>query len=234
MFKYWLLISFAFFVVGCGYRPVIESDESADASAVESKPEQPVQVQMSDSAFLAAAHKGLVDKVQQGIDGGIDIHASDPSDGMTALHLAAHDGRNKVVELLLANKALVDIRDGQGHTPLLMAAYNGHTDVVRMLYKKGAEIDARDGQGKTPLIHAASGPYAETVEFLLDSGADINAVDDGEGFTSLMTAAALGEKDVVQLLLKRGADKSIADDDGDTALSHAKSTGHSEIAGLLE
>jgi ankyrin repeat protein len=168
-------------LVGCGYDPVYEADESDDASSrnvvVEKQPA--VKVQMSDGAFRSAAQKGQADKVQQGIDGQVDIDGSDPSDSMTALHLAAHDGRKHVVQLLLDRKATIDIRDGQGHTPLLMAAYNGHTDIVKLLHQSDAEIDAKDSQGMTPLIHASSGPYVETVRYLIDSGAEINAIDTG-------------------------------------------------------
>lgn len=234
MIKKFALIGLIASILGCGYDPVFESDQEPASATALTVDEQQKPVQMSDAAFRLAAQNGQSEKVRQAIEAGVEIDSADRTDGMTALHLAAHDGRKHIVSLLIDNKATIDIRDNQGHTPLLMAAYNGHTEVIKILHQSGAEIDARDSQGNTPLIHASSGPYQDAVEYLIESGADINAIDSGEGFTPLMTAAALGEVQVVQVLLKHNADKSIKDGDGDTAMSHAMNSKNAEIVALLK
>jgi hypothetical protein len=49
------------------------------------------------------------------------------------LHVAAANGCNKVVELLLRNGAIVDIKDKYGSTPLSVATAKNHTEIVNIL-----------------------------------------------------------------------------------------------------
>ena len=58
---------------------------------------------------------------------------SDYSDGETALHVAAQQGKHELVEALLANGANVNARDNKGRTPLHLASANGARDVVDVL-----------------------------------------------------------------------------------------------------
>jgi ankyrin repeat protein len=115
-----------------------------------------------------------------------------------------------------------------------MAAYNGHSETVRFLLEEGAQVDCRDGEGKTPLIHACTGPFAKTVEILIGAGADVNTKESTEGFTPLMMAAGLGQVEVTKLLLRHQADKMILDLDQDSAIDHARNSGHQEIVDLLQ
>ncbi len=152
-----------------------------------------------------------------------------------AFRLAAHDGRIETVRNSIESGKEVNAKDPTtSYTAMHMAAYNGHTDIVKLLLEHDAAVDCRDVEGKTPLIHACTGPFPKTVEILLAAGADINAQETTEGFTPLMMAAGLGQTEVVKVLLSHGADSTIEDEDKDTALSHAKNSGHAEIVALLE
>jgi ankyrin repeat protein len=152
-----------------------------------------------------------------------------------AFRFAAHDGRIETVRSSIQSGKEVNAKDPTtSHTAMHMAAYNGHSDIVKLLLEHDAAVDPRDAEGKTPLIHACTGPFPETVEILLAAGADINAAEATEGFTPLMMAAGLGQSEVVKVLLSHGADITIEDQDKDTALNHAKNSGHAEIVALLE
>ena len=48
--------------------------------------------------------------------------------GCTPLHMAAMEGRDAVVELLMANKSEINAKNNYGQTPLHMAA---HKTVIR-------------------------------------------------------------------------------------------------------
>ena len=50
-------------------------------------------------------------------------------DNHTPLHDAALNGQTSVVELLLWNGALIEVRDKDGNTPLHRAVWKSHTDV---------------------------------------------------------------------------------------------------------
>ena len=56
----------------------------------------------------------------------------------TPLFLAALDGREKAVALLLDNGALVNITDSELNSPLHAAAKGGHVGVAALLLERGA------------------------------------------------------------------------------------------------
>jgi ankyrin repeat protein len=148
---------------------------------------------------------------------------------------AAYEGNLEAVRQAIAAGNNVNAADPEKSlTALHMAAYNGHREVVQLLLENEATIDCRDNEGKTPLIHACTGPFAPTVEVLCAAGADVNARESTEAFTPLMMGAGLGEIEVVRVLLRHKADKSLRDDDGDSAIQHAKNSGHADIVELLD
>jgi ankyrin repeat protein len=55
----------------------------------------------------------------------------------TSLHWAAANGHRDIVELLLANKAEVNVKDQSGETPLFAAAGAGYTNVAELLREHG-------------------------------------------------------------------------------------------------
>ena len=59
--------------------------------------------------------------------------------GWTALHSAAFLNLKEIVQLLLAKKADVNIKDDDGKTPLTIATENGHKEVADQLRKVGAK-----------------------------------------------------------------------------------------------
>ncbi len=152
-----------------------------------------------------------------------------------AFRFAAYEGKLEDVRQGIAAGNNVNSLDPErALTPLHMAAFNGHTSVVKLLLEHGALVDAKDNEGKTPLLHACTGPFPETVEVLIAANADINVKEATEAFTPLMMAAGLGQVEVVKLLLRHNADKAVLDNDGDTALQHAKNSGHATIVEILE
>lgn len=56
-------------------------------------------------------------------------------DGKTALHYASRNGKNEMIDLILAQKNApsVNVVSGDGTTPLMMACYGGHVSTVKHL-----------------------------------------------------------------------------------------------------
>jgi ankyrin repeat protein len=183
---------------------------------------------------------GDVDQVQLQISKGADVNTKD-EEGLTALHLAARQGRKDVVELLLVNGANINARLTRwpDWMPLHEAAVANHKEVVELLLAKGADVNAdcaRAGGGRfggTPLHEAVFEGHRDMAELLISKGADINAKQSG-GLTPLDVAAFVGHKDVVELLITRGANVNIRDRGGRTALRWAKHGRHKEIVELLQ
>jgi ankyrin repeat protein len=161
--------------------------------------------------IFVAAGVGDVAKVKALLADHPDAIASrGPQGGETPLGVAAMNGRQAVVEVLLAAKADVNAaknlnianRD-PGETPLHEACAYGYAAIVQSLLDHGAEVNAQDGLYSTPLHYAAEGGRKDIVALLLAHGADVNPTDK-DHWTPLHLAAANDHWDVVALLRRHG------------------------------
>mmetsp|Transcript_22165 Transcript_22165/g.40773 ORF Transcript_22165/g.40773 Transcript_22165/m.40773 type:complete len:228 (-) Transcript_22165:8-691(-) len=115
------------------------------------------------------------------------------------LLVAARDGRDKEVELLLTRRAFIETRrpfvmlsDGNGGaqgiilplphdvgmTPLMYAAQAGSVQCCEVLLKHNAHVNAREEDGLRALHFGAMGGSREVIELLVGAGADTSAFND--------------------------------------------------------
>lgn len=102
----------------------------------------------------------------------IDVNKQN-SFGSTALMLAAWQGQDKVVELLLGSGADVQLVDNLEDTAFhhaLMSSGNERT--AKLLVNGGADVNRRDRFGRSPLCLAVELGYEGVVDLLLDLKAD--------------------------------------------------------------
>lgn len=179
------------------------------------------------SALDWAVTGGKSDIVKELLEHGVDTE----SDGRNqALYLAAGEGHEDTVQMLLDNGADVNAKDWIGSTALDWAAPGGHERTVRALLRNGSNLNSRDAYENTALHWAVQ--HETIIQLLLENGADVNAKNDC-GQTALCWAARDGPVAVAQLLVKHTADVDIQDRYGCTALHGAALRGREAMLHLL-
>jgi ankyrin repeat protein len=162
------------------------------------------------------------------------------SGGHNKLMLAAHMGRQRIVE------ALLDWDDGSlgakasvyGYTAFLIAAGAGHANLVKAMLKasRGKLASQRTPDGMNALMVAANRGKLDCVKYLLawNDGALVKQVT-RKGENALIIAARGGWTEVVRTLLAHD-DAWLAGtiaDNGETAMTAAAECGHAEVVRLL-
>ena len=171
--------------------------------------------------------------------------------GLTALHIAASQGKTEVIRALIKHKADLNARDFEGWTPLHLAAHNGYFKSVSALAKAGADLYAKTKDGDMAIHLAARGEeievnphdeleaylasrhnHSKVIHALAKQGFDLNAKND-EKETAFFLATSYGNKKTAKALIKEGADINIKNGYGETALEHAINYGHIKTAKVL-
>jgi len=98
------------------------------------------------------------------IERGVDINASD-SEGWTALHFAARDQNEEIVQILLKAGATVDPVDMFGNTPLWRSVMNSTSNlaVIKKLVAHGADPYRTNEHGVAPINIARDTERADIV-----------------------------------------------------------------------
>lgn len=152
-----------------------------------------------------AAESGSVELVQLLLDHGAITTQTNES----PLNMAAKNGHEAVVRLLIARKADLNARDSIAQaTPLIMAASRGWTNVVRTLLESNADINVQTKNGYTALMQAARYARKDVVKQILEFNPDLNLEDD-RGRTALGWAtqndSGRSDTNIVELLKQHGA-----------------------------
>ncbi|KAI3939586.1 hypothetical protein MKX01_038541 [Papaver californicum] len=88
--------------------------------------------------LMYLTNEGDLEGINELLDSGINVNFRD-TDGRTALHIAACQGCNDVVQLLIQKGAEIDPKDRWGSTPLADAIHYKNHDVIKLLEKHGAK-----------------------------------------------------------------------------------------------
>jgi uncharacterized protein len=168
------------------------------------------------------------------------------SGGLTPLLYAARENCIACVDVLLKNKADIDLADPDSVSPLLVAIMNANWDLAKKLIEAGADVNQWDIYGESPLLTvidlrsridggraSIDAPNAtkgiDILKLLLDRGADPNmqlffkpanarGVVYTRGVTPLIRAAVNADSEVVKLLLEKGADATVYTADRQTPI----------------
>ncbi|MGC0371836.1 MAG: hypothetical protein DGJ47_000537 [Rickettsiaceae bacterium] len=156
------------------------------------------------------------------IDYGFDVNTS-TKEGDTSLHNVCCFRRNPdsilIMDLLIKNKANVNIQNNNGKYPIYNAAFqtlhsNNKTpvsiriDMLKTLIDNNADINCRDNIGGTPLISATIEGDINLLKFLLKNKANVN-ITKSKQIPTCLHKALLSENlslEYIEILLKSNAD----------------------------
>ncbi len=88
--------------------------------------------------------------------------------GNAALHYAAFEGHEAVVEELLKGGANPNLTNEAGQTPLMSASFKSHELVIEALLKHGADRNKVDALGKKALDYAQEHGRQELINLLIE------------------------------------------------------------------
>ncbi len=116
----------------------------------------------------------------------------------TPIMLAAAEGHEEIVSILIQAGADVNAKNELGRTSLMFSANYGFFEIAEMLLENGASTDdvASD---RTAIIAASFNGHRNLVRLLLEHGADQN-IRDNSGKTALMWAEERGHRRVARTL----------------------------------
>mmetsp|Transcript_3663 Transcript_3663/g.6413 ORF Transcript_3663/g.6413 Transcript_3663/m.6413 type:complete len:555 (-) Transcript_3663:1416-3080(-) len=187
-----------------------------------------------EDLIKAVAHCDEIE-VKRLLDNQTNVNANTSRFGITALQIAASQGHNRIVQMLLAHGANPNLSGKTGRTPLALAAINNRAETISILLEANADINARNVNGYTPLMEVAMGafPTNETLNLLLYSGANLHVKGDS-GITALMCAAYGGSPLKIKSLLAFGAKIDEEDDMDRTPLDIARENEHQKAIKVLQ
>jgi ankyrin repeat protein len=116
-----------------------------------------------------AAEDGDLNQVIRCLNDGADVNGRSDLTGDTALHVAAYNGHDSVVDHLCQHHANVNIKANDGWTPLHLACMYGHENVVITLLEY-ADVNIKDDDGNTPLDYTLLHGHQNIADLIKNSG----------------------------------------------------------------
>nr|XP_018912936.1 PREDICTED: ankyrin repeat domain-containing protein 6 isoform X1 [Bemisia tabaci] len=153
--------------------------------------------------------------------------------GVTPLQLAAAEGHEEILKLLIKHNCSVDSQDTEhGNTALHEASWKGYSRCVAILAKAKANLNLKNCGGFTALHLCCQNGHNQSCRELLLAGCDPDP-QNNYGDTPLHTSARYGHAGVTRILISAQCRVSEQNKNGDTALHIAAAMGRSKLTRIL-
>ncbi|KAI8292227.1 Ankyrin-3 [Colletotrichum sp. SAR11_57] len=183
------------------------------------------------SGLYYACLYGLVSEVKSLLSQHVAVNEQGGRQGYPIV-VASDKGHIKIVDLLIANGADVNLKDPFDLTALHVAASGGYVEIVQLLLDANAEVNAMTAEYETSLGWACSNGHLKVVRLLLDWGA-VMKPPGGMSVNVLQLACSYGHVEIVRLLLNKGADVNGLGEHSESPLESAAAYGDVRIVSLL-
>lgn len=156
-----------------------------------------------ETAFSLALKNGHEAISRILLSAGADWQKGYENNPTTALIIAADQGYDEIVKMLILKGAPLESTDEQGYTALAKAARKGHLTTLKILINAGAKVNVQP-EGRSVLMHVVEKNNMLLSQLLIAAGADLNFTD-AEGDTALKIARRNGFYDLDLMLVQAGA-----------------------------
>ena len=152
----------------------------------------------------------------------------------TALMLACEEGNVDAINVLLKNRADLDIANADGDTCLHVVARGDYVkEIIHTLVNHGANVNTKNMFNETPLMKANKKGNINVTKELLNAGADHKIID-GYGNTWIHWAIDGGyRQELIRTMIDHGADVNAMNEHNETAIMTACRTGNVDALELL-
>ncbi|XP_065692152.2 nuclear factor NF-kappa-B p105 subunit isoform X1 [Patagioenas fasciata] len=173
-------------------------------------------INMRNDLYQTPLHLAVITKqtevVEDLLRAGADVSLLDRH-GNSVLHLAAAEGDDKILSVLLKNKkilSMVDLSNGEGLSAIHMAVMANSMSCLKQLIAAGVNVNAQEQKSGRTALHLAveheNIPLAGCL--LLEGDADVDSTT-YDGTTPLHIAAGRGSTKLAAVLKAAGADPHI-------------------------
>ncbi len=227
---FFMLLSGLFLLVACA-PPAVIVPTVTPAPVITMTPAATLSPKALQDAIFVAVREDNIEAMKQYIAAGANINDGGALGVTPVLKIASIRGNAEMVKLLLNSGAKFDV------TAFHLAITNArdNVDIVQVFIEHGADVNQpADGlPAHTPLMFAAEFGHVEIGRLLLEKGADIDKLD-AFGDPALNVAAFHGQMTFAKMLVEKGAALNIRGQFENTAVGHALSAGHTDVADYLK
>ena len=144
--------------------------------------------------------------------------------GNTMLHECVNYNADKVMNMLIARGANLNVKNIVGDTPLHIASRKGHINLVYAFINYGANVNPTNNIGETPIFGAVKDSTVEILKILFNNGGDIYHVNnDGNSLLHICILYSGRDKTAKsKFLINSGLDIELKNKKGETPISIAK------------
>eukprot|EP00949_MAST-11_sp_MAST-11-sp1_P000200 g200.t1 len=163
----------------------------------------------SETALMRAAWFGAIEPMELLLAIGADPnHVSTFGKQRTALHLAAENGQQQAILILLKWGADINAQDEEQNTPLMLASRGGHPEAVSALVQHGAFVNSKNMYGSSAFTLAAAHRRAGVASLLMSRDVYMADLEDSledlaDVNTKVRADAGRGRHDDIKELIAR-------------------------------